>query len=740
MNELAQYVRFAASTRIVSRLKVSVWIAMFHARFLLRSASFALAVCCVPSIAYAAQPVKPPAEGIAFFERKIRPVLIKHCHQCHSAKAGKPKGGLLLDTIAGIQRGGDNGTLFSAKSKSAPKTSLLYQAVSYSGDFVDMPPKGKLPARVIADFRRWIEMGAPMPRATKTGGPVPQKSIDIAAGRAFWSFQPVRIQQRPDVADQTWPITGIDSFILKQLEQRRLKPSKPADRRTWIRRVTLDLIGLPPTAVEIREFLADRSPEAYHNVVNRLLASPHYGERWGRHWLDIARYAEDNPTSESTCKPPRYPHPYRDWVIRALNEDMPYDQFVRRQLAADLIPGLPPGEIAATGFLGLSPVYHKEPKLSRDVILNIVADEWDERIDTISRGLLGLTIACARCHDHKFDPIKREDYYSLAGVMASTQLVEWPLEKTDAATAAAVTDTRLAIVDLQLRVSYAKAMVNTAKEQGKPTARFEKQRKRLQKQLDAMKARKLYSGKLVNGVRDAGMWIDGSDPAWTELDFRPGVPRNIPIFIRGSVTSRIDQIHPSLGAWTSYGLGTANRNLPMFVSLKKGMTASRYVRNGYLPGEFQGTPIDAAGETPEQMVLNLRNPTVSRRQQQRQLEFIRTLNRGHRERAGADAALDARIRAMETAFRMQFAAGEALDVNTERKAVREEYGEGWFANACLLSRRLVERGVRYIHVEHSRWDDHDRISKLIPKHCQEAELVQDCGMHAFDMHAIFDSP
>lgn len=186
-------------------------------------------------------------------------------------------------------------------------------------------------------------------------------------------------------------------------------------------------------------------------------------------------------------------------------------------------------------------------------------------------------------------------------------------------------------------------------------------------------------------------------------------------------SGRIDQIHPTLGAWTSYGLGTENRNLPMFVSLKQGMTASRYVRSGYLPGEFQGTPIDAAGKTPEQMVLNLRSPNLSREKQQRQLDFIRMLNRGHRERSGADAALDARIRAMETAFRMQFAAGEALNVNTERKAVREEYGEGWFANACLLSRRLVERGVRYIHVEHSRWDDHDRISKAIPQHCKEVD-------------------
>ena len=186
-------------------------------------------------------------------------------------------------------------------------------------------------------------------------------------------------------------------------------------------------------------------------------------------------------------------------------------------------------------------------------------------------------------------------------------------------------------------------------------------------------------------------------------------------------SGRIDQIHPSLGAWTSFGLGAENRNLPMFVSMRKSSTASRYVRNGFLPGQFQGTPINAGGKTPQEMVKHLRSPGLSREAQRKQLEFIQLLNRNHRRKSGPDAALDARIRAMETAFRMQFSAGEALDLNAERKSVREAYGDGWFANACLLSRRLVERGVRYIHLEHSRWDDHDRISKEIPKHCKQVD-------------------
>ena len=476
-------------------------------------------------------------DGVEFFEKQIRPVLIRHCHECHSAGAKKLKGGLRLDTVAGIRRGGENGPLFDAKAPRKAKSSRLYQAVSYSGDFVDMPPKGKLPTRVIADFRRWIELGAPLPAAGDDGTPRPQKAVDIAAGRQFWSFQPVRLIAAPNVSRADWPRTRADRFILRKLDEAGLAPSPEADRATLIRRVYFDLIGLPPTYAEVRDFVNDESPDAYERLVERLLASPRYGERWGRHWLDVARYAEDHPTSESTCKPPLYPHPYRDWVIRAFNDDLPYDEFVRRQLAADLMPGLPPSEIAATGFLGLSPVYHKEPKLSREVILAIVADEWDERLDTVTRGFLGLTVACARCHDHKFDPIKREDYYALAGVMASTQLVEWPLVSIDPRAAAAVTDTRLAIVDLELRVSYAKTMLNTAREENRPTERHRERHERLKRELDELRQRKTPRMPMANAVRDAGLWVNGDDPAWTALDFRPGKPRNLPIFIRGSVTS-----------------------------------------------------------------------------------------------------------------------------------------------------------------------------------------------------------
>ncbi|MCA9117845.1 MAG: DUF1549 domain-containing protein, partial [Planctomycetaceae bacterium] len=500
---------------------------------------FVTAACGLLSFGSSASAATDPA-GLEFFEKKIRPLLVQHCYACHSARSGKSEGGLRLDTPEAILRGGESGKIFTPGQPTAE--SPLLEAVSYNGGFVDMPPDGRLPAPLIADLRRWVELGAPLPEPTGQGdAPAPQTTAVIdARTRNFWSFRPVEIRPLPESAGTAWPGQAqwprrrIDHFIGHQLAARGLQPAPMADRRTLIRRLSYDLTGLPPTWEEVEAFVADRSPTAWEQLTERLLASPRYGERWGRHWLDVARYAEDNPTNESTCKPPRFPHPYRDWVIRSLNEDLPYDEFVRRQLAADLMDGLPPEELAATGFLGLSPVYHKEPKLSADVIATIVADEWDERIDTMTRGFLGLTVACARCHDHKFDPIRTEDYYSLAGVMASTRLVEWPLARVPAETAKQLQDTNEAIVDVTLRLSYAKIMQKTAKEAGEPTEPFQPRVDELEAELKALKERKLFDGPVVNGVQDAGLWIDGSDPAWTTLEFRTGTPRDLPVFLRGN--------------------------------------------------------------------------------------------------------------------------------------------------------------------------------------------------------------
>jgi hypothetical protein len=473
------------------------------------------------------------AEGIEFFEARVRPVFVEHCYECHSGGAKRIEGGLRLDSTAAGRRGSDSGPIVVPGS---PDESPLVAAVSYAAGGASMPPDGKLADRTVADLRKWISLGAPMPHDGAPADEVAVRTTIVIDDRArgFWSFRPLRGQERPRLSDAAWPKSGLDWFVLGELERRGLRPAPEADRRTLIRRAAFDLTGLPPTFAEVEAFVSSKDPDAYEMLVDRLLASPRYGERWGRHWLDVVRYGEDNPTNESTCQAPRFAWRYRDWVVRSLNEDLPYDEFIRRQLAADLMPGLPPEELAATGLLGLSPVYHKEPKLSAEVIAPIVADEWDERIDTITRGILGLTVACARCHDHKFDPIRTEDYYALAGVMASTRLVERPLADVPLEAALELQNTRESIVDVELRLSYAKAMSRTAKEAGRATAEYDRRAAELQAELKRLKDRKPFEGPIANGVCDAGTWIDGRDPAWTSIVFRTGRSRDLPIFLRGN--------------------------------------------------------------------------------------------------------------------------------------------------------------------------------------------------------------
>ena len=372
--------------------------------------------------------------------------------------------------------------------------------------------------------------------ASKAGQAV-KKGIDFAAGRQFWSFVPATIKPTPATSNPAWAGNRVDSFVLKGLDDHQLKPAPAADRRTLIRRASFDLTGLPPTLDEVNTFVADSSPDAYGKLVDRLLASPRYGERWGRLWLDVARYGEDNPTSEATSKPPRNPHVYRDWVINAINADLPYDEFIRRQLAADLEPNLPITEVAATGFLGLSPVYHKEPKLSAEVIGAFVADEWDERLDTVTRGILGLTVACARCHDHKFDPIGNADYYALAGVIASTQLVDRALVETDTETAEQLAENRRILTDFEQRLGYAKEQQGVVEKAKGDVAKAKQTVAEAEAKVKELRNRKRFDGPTAPGVRDAGLWVDGSDPSWTTLDYRSGVGRDLPIFPRGVATT-----------------------------------------------------------------------------------------------------------------------------------------------------------------------------------------------------------
>lgn len=366
-------------------------------------------------VATAAASDLDPAQ-VEFFESKIRPVLVANCQECHSSSSKSLKGGLQLDFREGLLKGGDSGP---AIVPGKPEESLLLKALKYDG--VEMPPKGRLPANVVADFEQWIRSGAADPRERPATSGIARLNFEEAS--KFWSFQPPKASAPPTVNQADWPQGTIDRFVLSRLEQASLTPSPLADRRTLIRRTTFDLIGLPPTPEEVQAFVQDSSPDAYAKVVNRLLESPHYGERWGRHWLDVARYGEDQA---HTFKARNYPQGfrYRDWVVDALNRDLPYDRFVSEQIAGDLL-GSPsdPQRLSALGLFALGPVYYQDNGEQAKAL----ADEWDDRIDTLTRGVLALTVSCARCHDHKFDPITMTDYYGLAGVFASSEYQERPI-------------------------------------------------------------------------------------------------------------------------------------------------------------------------------------------------------------------------------------------------------------------------------------------------------------------------
>lgn len=359
------------------------------------------------------------APGADYFENKVRPILVNSCGSCHQERTS---GGLSITSRAALLKGGDSGP---AIAPGDPEKSLMLVAVHQTGA-LKMPKGGKLSPDDVAVLTEWIRMGAPWPQ---TAAPMVATGKQITDDmRHFWSFMPLVDPPVPPVKDPTlksWAKTDIDHFVLAKLEEKGMKPAPMADKRTLIRRATLDLIGLPPTPEQIDVFEKDRSPDAFAKVVDRLLASPQYGERWGRHWLDVARYGDDDirgldPRGRGYM-PMDGAWVYRDWVIKQINDDLPYDQFVKRQLAGDLMSPHPtPEDLKGTGFLGGAPWIwdQAEPIQGR-------ADERNERIDAVTRGFLGLTVACARCHDHKYDPILAKDYYALGGVFASSNYKEY---------------------------------------------------------------------------------------------------------------------------------------------------------------------------------------------------------------------------------------------------------------------------------------------------------------------------
>jgi uncharacterized protein DUF1549/uncharacterized protein DUF1553/cytochrome c len=390
-------------------------------RFVVAVAPFAVVV------AMAAQP--PQAGSSEFFETRVRPVLVENCYDCHAEQA---YGGLRLDSREAMLKGGRSGP---AIVPGDPEKSLLIQAVRQTSDTLKMPKGGRLKPEEVETLVDWVRAGAAWPAVAVTAASADKASATPAAPayvvkpeqRAFWSFQPLHKPPVPAVSHGDWPRSDIDRFVLAKLEKEGLTPVNAADKRTLLRRATLDLTGLPPTPEEIDAFEQDTAPDAFAKVVDRLLASPRYGETWGRLWLDVARYGEDDYRSLDPMQRGYNPYPnaylYRDWVIKAFNDDMPYSQFVRAQLAGDLL-----GEegrartLPALGFLGLGPWYY-----DNGAVEITRADERHDRVDVVSRGFLGLTVGCARCHDHKYDPIPTRDYYALAGVFLNTTYKEYPL-------------------------------------------------------------------------------------------------------------------------------------------------------------------------------------------------------------------------------------------------------------------------------------------------------------------------
>ncbi|HSI12516.1 MAG TPA: PSD1 and planctomycete cytochrome C domain-containing protein [Chthoniobacter sp.] len=358
---------------------------------------------------FAAATAEPTKEQTEFFESKVRPILKENCYKCHSVEQGKAKGGLTMDTKAGLLKGGENGAVVVPGD--IEKSSMV-KAITYLDKDLQMPPKGeKLTNQQIADLTEWVKMGAPDPR--KDDAKIASKLSGLTdKARGHWAYQPVTKPAPPAVKNNGWARTPVDLFILAKLEEKGMIPAADASKEALLRRASYDLTGLPPGPDEVQAFVADTSPQAFAKVVDRLLASPAYGERWGRHWLDTARYSDTIGGDKNQARREDYRYAYawtyRDWVIKALNDDMPYNQFVMQQLAADKLPNNPAPNLAALGFLTVGERFRN----ANDII--------NDRIDTVTKGFLGLTVACARCHDHMFDPIPTKDYYALHGVFAST--------------------------------------------------------------------------------------------------------------------------------------------------------------------------------------------------------------------------------------------------------------------------------------------------------------------------------
>ena len=539
-----------------------------------------------------------------FFESRIRPVLAAKCYACHNSKMKEPKGYLTLDSREGVMKGG---TLGPALVPGKPADSKLIHAMKYADPRLQMPPSGKLADEVIADFETWIAGGAPDPRGETAGAAVAKRRVvddaELQKGRQWWAFQAVKVLPQPVSAHASMARTKLDHFVYARLAEKNLTPSPQADDRTLIRRAYIDLIGLKPTYGEVEAYAGDAAPNKYEKLVDKLLAMPQYGERWGRHWLDVVRYGEDNPGNITN---PPYPHAwrYRDWVIEALNNDVPYDRFVTLQLAADLMPGISRRDMRALGPIALGPQDHKDVRLSIDVIGTLQLNDWDERLDTVTRGLLGVSVACARCHDHKFDPIRQMDYARLTSVFASTSRALRPFFEIDPKTETRFMWIYQRMFDLHYTANLLEGDPGSKLEQAeRQVKKFRQELEELQAEIDAMskeypqiaeyietvpypgerppeqrnpdgtlKKREPVSDEkrarpadqipnpervqtqggggprkridpqapFLNSVYDAGVWWNTSEPDLTFFDVTPGTPRDLPLYRGGNLGTPAD--------------------------------------------------------------------------------------------------------------------------------------------------------------------------------------------------------
>lgn len=398
---------------------------------------------CLWGNAFAADVPAPTTEQIEFFEAKVRPLLVEHCFECHSSESKKLKGGLKLDSRDAILKGGDSGAGVMPRDSAK---SLIVDAVRWKT--FEMPPKGKLSADQIEILVKWVDSGAFWPAQSEPTTNTTVKENWEELRTQHWSWKPIQKPPLPEVNGTRWASNEIDHFVLAGLEASGLTPAPPVDPRTLIRRIFFDLIGLPPSPETIQAFVTaaeNNRPSALSTLVDELLDSPHYGERWGRHWLDVARYSDGfGGFLDGAALPNAWR--YRDWVVTSLNQDMPFDQFIRLQVAGDLMD---PPQAVATGFFALGPTYISDGG-DPDATAQAQSETLDDRVDTLARGLLGLTVSCARCHDHKFDPIPQLDYYSLAGVFNNTRLHEYPLAPAE--TVQAYHDHQQKIKDVDARI------------------------------------------------------------------------------------------------------------------------------------------------------------------------------------------------------------------------------------------------------------------------------------------------